>query len=29
MIVVRWRVVVFAWTGLVNGNYCPRRLGRV
>jgi hypothetical protein len=22
-------VVVFVWTGLVNGNCCPRRLGRV
>ena len=29
VIVVRWRVVVFVWTGLVNGNCCPRRLGRV
>jgi hypothetical protein len=29
VIVVRWRVVVFVWMGLANGNCCPRRLGRV
>jgi hypothetical protein len=25
IIVVRWRVVVFVWTVLANGNCCPRR----
>jgi hypothetical protein len=29
VIVVRWRVVVFVWTGLANGNCCPRWMGRV
>jgi hypothetical protein len=29
VIVVRWKVVAFVWTGLASGNCCPRRLGRV
>jgi hypothetical protein len=29
VIVVRWRVVIFVWMGLANGNCCPCQLGRV
>jgi hypothetical protein len=28
VIVLVWRVTVFAWTGLVGKNCCPRWLGR-
>jgi hypothetical protein len=29
VIMVRWRVVAFVWTGLASGNCWPRGLGRV